>query len=75
MIFVTDYYALNKVGRLCKMGGKIAARSREEAEKVAAETGQVILGEPVQEIDAPEMGDFCDRVQAERDREWLEGKS
>ncbi len=29
MMFVTDYYALNEIGRLCKMGGKIEAVVRE----------------------------------------------
>ena len=73
MIFVTDYYALNEVGRVCKMGGKIVAINREEADRIAEETGHTILGEWQGDVEWPEADDFCDRVQAERDREWLEG--
>lgn len=74
MIFVTDYYALNEVGRLCKVGGKIAARSREEAERTAEALGHTVVGELVGEKEWPEGGELCDVIQWQRDREWFEGR-
>ncbi len=73
MIFVTDHYALNEAGRLCKMGGRIEADSLEKAQATAEALGHTVLGELVGEEEWAEGGDFCDSVQAERDREWLKG--
>lgn len=74
MIYVTDYYALNKIGRLCKMGGQIEAKSRAEADKIAKRTGHTIIGILEDEVDAEDMGAYCDEVQRQRDEDWLKGQ-
>lgn len=73
-IYVTDYYVLNEVGRLCKMGGKIEAATLAEAEKIAADTGHTILGEWQGDVDWPEGDDFCDDIVRQRDADWLKGQ-
>lgn len=72
--FVTDYWALNEVGRLCKMGGQIKAETLEEAKATAEAMGHVVLGELVGEEEWPEGGNFCDAVQRQRDADWLKGQ-
>lgn len=74
MIFVTDYYASNEVGRVCKMGGQIEAETRAEADEIAERTGHTIIGVLVDEVDADGLGDFCDAVQKQRDEDWLRGQ-
>ena len=71
--FVTDYYALNEVGRLCKLSGRIEAETIEEAERIGAETGHTVLGELTGEEEWDDGG-FCDRVQKARDEDWLRGQ-
>jgi hypothetical protein len=47
--------------------------SREIANRFATRTGGRFIGVLLDEIDAgPDLGDFCDAVVRERDREWLE---
>lgn len=72
-IWCTDYWTLNRVGRLCKMGGRIEAETLEEAERIGAETGHVVLGEFAGEEEWDDGG-LCDRVQKARDEEWLREK-
>ncbi|KKL17136.1 hypothetical protein LCGC14_2488530 [marine sediment metagenome] len=71
--FCTDYWALNEVGRLCRMGGRIEAETLADAEAIAEKTGHVIVGEFQGEVEWPEGGDFCDRVTKQRDEDWLKG--
>lgn len=70
-IYCTEYTVSNEVGRVCKMCGEIEADSLEEAEEIGEKIGHTVLGELLEEIDAPEFGDFCDRVQKQRDEDWL----
>ncbi len=72
--WLTEYFASNKVGRVCKMGGEVYAETKEEAMAKAEALGHTFLGLLVGEEDASDMGDFCDRVQEERDAAWLEGQ-
>lgn len=72
MRYATDYYALNEVGRLCKMGGVIEAGTREEADKIAERLGHTIVGENLTEENlSDEMNAFCERAMKQRDEEWL----
>lgn len=73
-IYLTEYLALNEVGRLCKMAGQIEGATEMEARTTAEALGQTFLGKLVEEIEAPEMGNFCDEVQTQRDKDWLEGQ-
>lgn len=71
-IFLTEHFVSNEVGRVCKMcGPRIKAENLEEAEIQAEKLGITVVGEFVSEEDWPEGGDFCDRVQKERDEAWL----
>ena len=76
MIYITDYWALNEVGRVCKMAGHFEANSRPEADKIAERTGHTIIFEASEfdEIDDG-MGSCCDEVQWQRDEDWLEGQT
>ena len=73
--FITDYWALNEVGRLCHMGGEIEAETLEDAKRIAKTIGHVVLGELMGEEEWEGGGDFCDRIMRERDEEWLNGTS
>ena len=70
-IYCTEYIVSNEVGRVHKMCGEIEADSLEEAERIGRELGHTVLGELLEEMEAPEMAGFCDRVQAERDEAWV----
>lgn len=70
-IYCTEYIVSNKVGRIHKMCGEIEADSLEEAEEIGKKIGHTVLGELLEEIEAPEMGGFCDQVQKQRDEDWL----
>lgn len=69
--WLTEYWVSNEVGRVCKMGGEVEAETEEEAKAKAEALGHTFLGELTGEVDASDMGDFCDRVQKERDEAWL----
>ena len=69
--FLTEYLAVNKSGRACKMCGDIQAETQEEAIAICEKIGHTFVGELIEEIDAPEMQGFCDAVQEQRDQEWL----
>ena len=71
----TEYFASNEVGRVCKMAGQIEAETEEEAKAKAKDLGHTFLGLLVGKEDAPEMGDYIDRIQKERDEEWLKENS
>ncbi len=73
-VWLTDYWALNEVGRLCKMGGKIQAETVAEAEKIATETGHVILDKWQGDVDWDGADDSCDAIQRQRDADWLNGQ-
>ena len=70
--YLTEYFASNEVGRICKMGGDIQAETMEEAMKICEEIGQTYVGELVGEVDASDMAGLCDSIQEQRDRDWLE---
>ena len=72
--FATEYLVSNEVGRVHKMCGEVEAASALEARVIAEAKGHMFLGEIVYEEEAPGMADFCDRVQRERDEDWLEGQ-
>lgn len=72
--FATEYVVSNEVGRVHKMCGEVEAASALEARMIAAAKGHTFLGEIVEEIEAPEMADYCDQVQKQRDEDWLRGQ-
>ncbi len=69
-IYLTEYLASNEAGRACRMGGEIEADSWAEAESVAVDQGHDVVGLLVEEIEAPEMHEFCEKIQAQRDADW-----
>lgn len=69
-IFCTEYLVLNEVGRPCKMGGEIVASDWEDAKTKAEVLGHTVLGVLIEEIPAPEMREYCRRVQKRLDEEW-----
>lgn len=73
--WLTEYYASNEVGRVCKMGGDVKAETEEEAKAKAKALGHTFLGELVGEEEvSPEMNDYIERVQKERDDAWLKSE-
>ncbi len=74
-IYLFDKLVVNEIGRPMWISHFARAPSRPVAERMAKRNGWKILGEFHGEEDAgPELGDFCDAVVRERDREWLERK-
>ena len=72
--FATEYIVSNKVGRVHKMCGEVEAGSALEARIIAAAKGHTFLGEIVEEVEAGDMGSYCDEVQRQRDEDWLRGQ-
>ena len=70
-IFLTEYFASNEHGRVCKMdGGNIEAESFEEANAIAETLGVTVVGKWVCDIEAPELNGWIDSIQKQRDEEW-----
>lgn len=72
--FLTEYWASNEVGRLCKMGGELWAKDLAEAEERAAVLGQEVLGEWLGDVEWEGADDFCDEAQRQLDEAWLKGQ-
>jgi len=75
-IYLTEYFASNEVGRVCRWAGpKIEAENFEEAEKKAIELKVTVLGEWQGDIELDDADDFCDRMQKAADEAWLKDHS
>jgi len=69
--YLTEYWVSNEVGRVCKMAGEIMAESLEDAERRVPE-GHVVLGKWSGDVEWEGADGFCDKIQAQRDKDWLE---
>lgn len=71
-LYLTEHFVSNEVGRVCKMAGpKIEAESFEDAEKQGEVLGLTVLGRWEGDVEWSGADDFCDRVQRQRDEDWL----
>lgn len=61
----------NDGGRVYPIEPNFWANSLEDAVKICREKGWEFVGAVCESIPAPEMEDYCNRVQEQRDREWL----
>ena len=71
--YLTEYVGSLPSGRVAKLLGEIRAGSLEEAKSTASALGHTVLGELLEEIEAPEMKGFCDEEIRRRDEEWNKG--
>lgn len=65
------YLVSNTVGRPYWAEPTFWASSLEDAERICEEKGWEFVGQIVESMPAPEMDDFCNQVQAQRDRDWM----
>ena len=70
--YLTEYFASNKVGRVCKWcGPKIEAENFKEAKEKAIKLKVTVLGKWSGDVEWEGADAFCDAASKSADEAWL----